>query len=105
MSEFNTDADDRMPNVSRDGLEIVFSSARDEWGGGQQSYGAQDVYYSSRESLDEPFSAPTNLGPGINTNASESRASFSWDGTRVNFGRAGEMYVMEREKLRGNKPN
>lgn len=105
VSELNTLSDDRMPNVSKDGLEVVFSSARADWGGGQAAYGAQDVYYASRESLDEPFSAPVNLGPGINTAGSETRASFSWDRTRVNFGRAGEIYVTEREKQRGRRPD
>lgn len=99
--ELNTASDDRMPNVSKDGLEIVFSSARDSWGGGEPAFGAQDVYYASRESLDDLFSDPVNLGPGINTADSETRASFSWDRERVNFGRTGEIYVTEREKLRG----
>ena len=101
VAELNTPDDDRMPNVSKDGLEIVFSSARETWGGGQPAFGAQDVYYAWRESLDEPFSDPVNLGAGINTEASETRSSFSWDRERVNFGRSGEIYVTEREKLRG----
>lgn len=103
VDELNTGYDDRMPNVSKDGLEIVYSSSRPDWGDGQQAFGSFDVYYASRGSIDEPFSEPINLGPGINTADGETRSSFSWDRTRVNFGRAGEIYVTKREKLRGRK--
>ncbi len=103
VSELNTESDDRMPNVSKDGLEIVFASSRPTWGGGQAAFGSFDIYYASRNHLDEPFSEPVNLGAGINTADSETRSSFSWDGERVNFGRGGEIYVTEREKLRGKK--
>jgi hypothetical protein len=103
VSELNTEFDDRMPNVSKDGLEIVYSSSRPTWGAGEAAYGSFDVYYASRESLDEPFSEPVNLGPDINTAEGETRSSFSWDRERVHFGRAGEIYVTEREKLRGPK--
>lgn len=103
VSELNTEWDDRMPSVSKDGLEIVFSSSRPTWGGGQAAFGSFDVYYASRESLDEPFSEPINLGPGINTAEGETRSSFSWDRERVHFGRSGEIYVTTREKRRGPK--
>jgi hypothetical protein len=103
VDELNTEFDDRMPNVSKDGLEIVYSSSRPTWGGGEAAFGSFDVYYAWRNSVDEPFSEPVNLGPGVNTADGETRSSFSWDGERVNFGRAGEIYVTEREKLRGPK--
>jgi len=103
VDELNTEFDDRMPNVSKDGLEIVYSSSRPTWGDGQAAFGSFDVYYAWRDSLDEPFSEPVNLGPGVNTADGETRSSFSWDGERVNFGRAGEIYVTQREKIRGKK--
>jgi hypothetical protein len=103
VGELNTEHDDRMPNVSKDGLEIVFSSSRPTWGDGQAAFGGFDVYYAKRNSTDEPFSEPINLGPGINTAGSETRSSFSWDRERVHFGRAGEIYVTKREKIRGKK--
>lgn len=103
VSELNTEHDDRMPNVSKDGLEIVYSSSRPTWGDGQAAHGSFDVYYAWRESLDDPFSEPINLGPGVNTAEAETRSSFSWDRERVHFGRSGEIYVTEREKLRGRK--
>jgi len=103
VDELNTEFDDRMPSVSKDGLEIVFASSRPTWGGGQAAFGSFDIYYASRNNLKEPFSEPVNLGSGINTADGETRSSFSWDSERVYFGRAGEIYVTEREKLRGKK--
>lgn len=105
VTELNTEFDDRMPHVAKDGLEVVYSSDRPTWGNGQPAFGGQDVYYAWRESLSEPFSDPINLGPGINTSDSETRSSFSWDRERVNFGRAGEIYVTERQRIRGNSQN
>ena len=90
----STAGDDRMPNVSRNGLEIVFSSNRTDL----PHYGSQDVYTATRSSTDQPWSSPVNLGPGINTAGSETRASLSWDMRRLYFGRDGDVHVSTREK-------
>ncbi|MGH8825467.1 MAG: hypothetical protein ACRDVN_13470 [Jiangellaceae bacterium] len=92
VAELNTSSDDVMPNVSKDGLEIVFASTRP---GGA---GAFDVYGATRGSAGDPWSSPANLGPAVNTAAPETRPSLSWDGERLYFGRAGEIYVSERTK-------
>lgn len=101
VDELSTPDDDRMPNISKDGREIVFSSNRATWGDGEAAFGGQDVYTSSRESTDDPWSDPVNLGPGINTADSETRASMSRDRERMLFGRNGEIYLSTREKQRG----
>lgn len=103
IDELSTDADDRMPNISKDGREIVWSSNRATWGEGQPAHGGQDVYSSRRDSIYDPWSPPVNLGPGINTAGDETRASMSWDRFRLHYGRAGEIYVSERGKVRGRK--
>jgi Tol biopolymer transport system component len=105
VAELNTAFDDRMPNISKDGREIVFSSSRLTWGESDEfdSHGGQDVYASWRDSTDDPWSAPVNLGGGINTGADETRASLSWDRERLYFGRSGEIYVSERSKINGPK--
>ena len=103
IDELSTPDDDRMPNISKNGREIVFSSNRATWGNGQPAWGGQDVYSSSRPSTDAPWSDPVNLGPGINTAESETRASMSWDRERLHFGRSGEIYLSTREKLRGRR--
>ena len=98
VTELNTTADEFRPNVRKDGREIVFDSNR---AGG---LGATDIYSAARSSVDEPYSAPANLGSAINTPAGESRASLSWDGTTLLFGsgKAGgegmsDIYISTRE--------
>ena len=97
VSELNTPAADFMPNVSRDGLEIVFNSNRPGSIGG-----SQDIYTSSRSSTSDPWSPPVNLGPNVNTGGNETRSSLSGDGERLHFGRDGEIYVSTRIKVTGS---
>ena len=90
VAELNSAASDFMPNVRKDGLEIVFNSNR---AGG---FGGQDVYTSSRNSTADPWSTPVNLGGAVNTAGNETRSSLSWDGRRLHFGRDGDIYVSAR---------
>jgi hypothetical protein len=97
-------ANDIQPNVRKDGREIVFSSNR---GGG---LGGQDIWSATRPSVDQPWSAPVNLGANVNTGLAESRPSLSWDAEQLLFGRAGpvgtgegltgmsDIYVTTRDK-------
>jgi hypothetical protein len=94
VAELSTASDDRMPNVRRDGLEIVFSSNRG---------GNMDIYVATRASVDAPWSAPQLIAnPNINTAGSETRSSLSADGTRLYFGRKvdaadpGDVFVATR---------
>lgn len=98
----NTATDDSRPNVRKDGREIVFDSNR---AGG---VGGIDIWTSTRDSTDNDWSTPINLGV-LNSAANETRASLSWDGLQMLFGstRAGgegsaDIYVTRREKLKGN---
>jgi WD40-like Beta Propeller Repeat len=92
-------ANDIQPNVRKDGREIVFSSNR---AGG---LGGQDIWSATRQSVDDSWSAPVNLGPTVNTAAAESRPSFSWDAETLYFGRApgpegsSDIYITTREKV------
>lgn len=93
----NTGFQDQQPNVSKDGLEMVFSSDRD---------GNQDVFSASRESLDDAWSNVRNLTMelGLPTvNGAETRASMSWDRKRLYYGSGGTIFVSER-KPGGGKP-
>ena len=76
----NTAAEDARPNVRGDGLEIVFDSTR------PGTLGGPDLYTATRASLTDPWSAPVNLGPAVNTASSETRASLSSDGLTMLFG-------------------
>jgi hypothetical protein len=92
VAELSTAASDFMPNVRKDGLEIVFNSNRP---GG---YGGQDIYTSTRARTTDPWSAPVNLGANVNTAGNETRSSLSWDGARLHFGRNGDILVSTRSR-------
>jgi hypothetical protein len=102
VAELNSAFSDIQPNVRKDGLEVVFASNR-------RAGTDQDVYVATRESADDPFSAPVSVGDAVNTTtASETRPSLSWDGTQLLFGRAPgpegmtDIYVSTREKTTGS---
>jgi len=76
----NSSAADARPNVRHDGLEIVWDSTR--FG----TLGATDIWTATRSSVDQPWGAAVHLENGINSAAGESRASLSWDGSRLMFG-------------------
>jgi len=101
VTELNSAAADMQPNVRKDGLEVVFASNR-------RAGSDQDIYTATRNSVDAPFSAPVRLGDAVNTTtASETRPSFSWDGTTLLFGRspgpegATDIYIATRGKAPG----
>jgi hypothetical protein len=92
VAELNTTAfDDAMPNVRKDGLEIVFTSSRT---GGQGSF---DIWTSTRPSVSDPWSAPVNV-TAVNTAGSETRPSLSWDAARLYLGRSGDIQVSHRQR-------
>jgi Tol biopolymer transport system component len=94
ITELSSAADDRMPSVSPDGLEIVFSSNRTDLPGAQGDF---DVYVSHRAGTDDPWSPPVNLGPNVNSSVGETRPSLSADGERLYFGRAGDIWMSTRD--------
>ena len=83
-------ANEIQPNVRKDGQEVVFSSNRS---GGQ---GSQDIWVATRENGGEAWSQPVNLGTNINTTASESRPSLSWDGETLYLASAGSRRTRRR---------
>jgi hypothetical protein len=106
VNELSTTADDRMPNVRADALEIVFSSNR----AGGTAFD-QDIYVATRADIHSPWSAPQRIdNAAINTVASETRASLSADGTRLYFGRKldindpGDVFVATRARIAAPAP-
>lgn len=97
----NPTANDIQPNVRKDGLEIVFSSNR------TGTFGGQDVWTARRDDVNAAWSAPQNVGAGVNTAAAETRPSLSRDAEQLLFGRApgpegmSDIYVSTRHKIRG----
>ena len=92
VAELNTAGNDQMPNVSRDGREIVFAN---------DAAGNFDIYTSIRASATDQWAAPWTVGAGVNTAASETRPSLSGDGERLHFGRSGDIHVSMRTHLTG----
>lgn len=64
----------REPSIRGDGKEIIFWSTRD---GGE---GASDVWVSTRQNVNAPWSAPVSYGSPINTAGGELSPNLSRDG-------------------------
>jgi hypothetical protein len=93
---------DIQPNVRKDGREVVFASTR-------RAGADQDIYSSTRDNVNDPWSTPVNLGAAINRpDRSETRPSLSWDGETLYFGRAplgglpGDIFVATRSRADGD---
>ena len=105
IAGINTASDDGQPNVGNDGLELFFYSTRPGAAGA-------DIYVSSRDVPNAPWSAPANLGSAVNSVSSETRPSLSWDGTTLYFGSnrtgtegSGDIYVSTRRRLNASGGN
>jgi Tol biopolymer transport system component len=79
VGELSTPQADLTPTVSRDGLEIIIASNR------PGTLGGFDLWHAFRHTVHEPWSAPTSLGPPINTAAIESFPSLSFDARTLVF--------------------
>jgi Tol biopolymer transport system component len=103
--ELSTPSRDLRPAIRRDGLELFLDSDRP---GG---IGSLDIWVSMRRTKTEAWSTPVNLGPVINTAASDVRPALSFDGTALYFhsgGRGGEgdfdLFVSTRALVTGRDP-
>jgi len=75
----NSAYQDLQPSISVDGLVLFFDSTRP---GG---YGQQDLYMTRRASIFDPWQAPVNLGPVINSLSYEEASRISTDGCSLYF--------------------
>jgi WD40 repeat protein len=80
VGQLSTEFEDARPNVRKDGLEIVFDSTR------TGTLGGSDIYTATRDEVTDSWGVPVNLGSNVNSAASETRASFAWDGLTLFFG-------------------
>lgn len=92
VQALSTPDEDQMPTVRalNRSFEVTFNSNR------PGTIGGQDAYHAQARFLPFWWSKPRNAGPNVNTAANETRASMSWDGTRLYVGR-GDVYVSERQ--------
>lgn len=92
----NTEYDDRQPNVSPDGREMVFASDRPSSADDESSW---DIFYAKRGSLFSRWRRVTNLSetvPFESVETGETRPSLSWDGRRLVYG-SGGVWISERD--------
>jgi hypothetical protein len=97
--EINSPQSDQRASIRYDGLELFFFSNRD---------GNNDIWVTTRNSVDSPWSAPVKLGEQINTAADEAHPHISSDGLTLFFsstrpGGCGgfDLYVSTRTHLKG----
>jgi len=76
----NSAANDQHPAISKDGLSLYFISSRP---GG---LGGQDIYVSQRESPNDTWGPPVNLGPNVNSANTENAPALSRNGRLLFFG-------------------
>jgi len=69
----NTSAFDSCPNISTDGLTLYFGSSRSGGSGGV------DIWVTTRATQNDPWGAPVNLGPTVNSSAFDCDPSMSAD--------------------------
>jgi len=75
----NSTNDEMGPCISSDGLELYFQSNRP---GGA---GRDDIWVSRRATRDDPWGAPENLGPPVNTETWDYNPRISPDGLELYF--------------------
>ncbi|HCO95519.1 MAG TPA: hypothetical protein DIU00_16490, partial [Phycisphaerales bacterium] len=75
----NSSSGDAMDCVSYDGLELYFDSMRS---GG---YGGWDIWVSTRETIEDNWGSPVNLGPPVNTGHNDTCACILTDGLELYF--------------------
>ncbi|MHB1036111.1 MAG: dockerin type I domain-containing protein [Pirellulales bacterium] len=79
LESINTSDLESGPSISADGLTLVFHSTRP---GG---LGSGDIWMATRATTADPFDAPVNLGPGVNSADYETVPDISADGLTLVF--------------------
>lgn len=75
--DINTAAEESNPYLSPDGLELWFTSDR---AGG---FGERDLWFCRRKTLTEPFGAPMNAGPELNSERDEVSPALADEGRLI----------------------
>jgi hypothetical protein len=96
VSELSTPQNDQRAVVRRDGLELFLFSDR------TGTFGLADLWTSTRESVDQPWSTPVNLGSTVNSTSADAQPFLSSDRESLFFtsNRSGnyDLYVTTRSK-------
>jgi len=70
---------DGNPSISADGLSLFFDSDRPGGSGGR------DIWLSTRQTKNDPWGEPTNLGSVVNSSSYDAQSSISVDGLSLFF--------------------
>jgi Tol biopolymer transport system component len=100
----NSLADEMAPSISADSLSLYFSGYRSAFvrpGG----FGSADLWVTTRATVSDPWGAPVNLGPTVNSSSQDKGPSISADGLSLLFGSSrpggsslsGDLWVSTRE--------
>lgn len=97
VTELNSPAEEFKIVIRDDGLEAFIGSARE----GSSSL---DIWVATRADRNEPWGAPVNLGPIVNSTARDAPGSLSADGTTLYFqtqrdGGPADVWVTRRARL------
>jgi Tol biopolymer transport system component len=79
VAALNSAFQEARPAIRADGLEVIFDSSRE---------GNLDLYVSRRRHTWEPWSAPENLGPAVNSTAGDIHPALSGNGRTLYFASA-----------------
>jgi hypothetical protein len=79
----NSSASECFSTISYDGLELYFM---DPFGPVPGGLGGWDIWVVTRSSVSEPWGAPINPGPPINSESDDAKPSISADGLTLYFG-------------------
>jgi Tol biopolymer transport system component len=95
----NSSSNEFYKSISSDGLSLYFCSNRP---GG---VGQKDIWVTTRETMDNPWGTPVNLGPTINSSANDGGVSISSDGLSLYFsstryrGNYADLWVTTRDTI------
>lgn len=99
VAELNSNAQDARATLRRDGREVFLFSDR------AVSFGATDLWTSTREDRRDPWSAPVNLGGTVNSTSADNQPALSRDAGTLFFasnrpGGSGllDLYMITRER-------
>ncbi|MDJ0909347.1 MAG: hypothetical protein QNI99_09135 [Woeseiaceae bacterium] len=98
----NTEYDDRQPNLSQNGREIVFASNRRTADSDTPNF---DIFYAKRRYLFGRWRRLENLSESVpfdTLDSNETRPSLSWDGERLVYG-SGGVWISERPARRNRR--
>ncbi len=77
VPNINSDSDDGSPQISRNGLELYFSSKRDST--------HDNIWVSKRLTTEDPWSSPAKLDSPVNSSGSHAFPSLSSDGLELYY--------------------